>query len=301
MLARELTGDLPCLRCRYNLRGLSIRAVCPECGLPVRATLLALIDPRAQELRPIDRPGITAAGLMVWSGAAVLAALAVWATRLNGFLWVLGVDTDVLRRAAQWAPWLIGLSGVGAIVLIRPHRGIARAQSLAAATGVLGYAMLAYVSWVIHARFDRSGPDPFFSPTALVEVRELATLLWLGVAGFIVIALRRSLRLLVARSVLIRSGRVDRQASSSVLAALGISALGTLARLAAQQAGEPTGLIAILGTVLVGVGSMLLTLGLFGVLADCWRIRRVVAGTPLSLSMVVGGPASPSGSANNRP
>lgn len=263
----------------------------------MRATILALVDPRAEELSPVRAPRLTAAGLLVWAGAAVLAALSVWATRLNGFLWLLGVDTDLGRHAALWSPWLILASGVGALALVRPHRGISRAQSLAAFTGVLAYAMLAYLSWTIHARFDLAAPDPFFAPSGLIELRELARLLWLGVAGFVVIALRRSLRLLVARSVLIRSGRVDRQAASSVLAALGLNAVGTLARLAAFQAGEPSGPVAVLGTVLVGVGSMLLTLGLLGLLADCWRIRRVVAGSPLSLSMVMGGPP---GGANNR-
>ncbi|MBL8760751.1 MAG: hypothetical protein JNL50_05545, partial [Phycisphaerae bacterium] len=53
LLARELTGDLRCAKCAYNLKGLSVRSVCPECGLAISATLLAKVDPHAAELRPI--------------------------------------------------------------------------------------------------------------------------------------------------------------------------------------------------------------------------------------------------------
>jgi hypothetical protein len=33
--AGRLTADVPCLNCRYNLRGLAPEGVCPECGTPV--------------------------------------------------------------------------------------------------------------------------------------------------------------------------------------------------------------------------------------------------------------------------
>ena len=65
VLASELTGDLPCVRCGYNLRGLSIREHCPECDAPVRATILALVDPRASELKPLRRPRLTGWGLVL--------------------------------------------------------------------------------------------------------------------------------------------------------------------------------------------------------------------------------------------
>src|SRR5262245_48877512 len=78
-IARELTGDLPCVRCRYNLRGLSVRAPCPECGTPVRATLLAVVDPFAGELQPVSRPRLIVAGLIAWSLGGFGSALCVWA------------------------------------------------------------------------------------------------------------------------------------------------------------------------------------------------------------------------------
>jgi hypothetical protein len=36
---RELTFDLPCVACRYNLRGLNSPGNCPECGAPIEPSL----------------------------------------------------------------------------------------------------------------------------------------------------------------------------------------------------------------------------------------------------------------------
>ena len=34
-LGLSLLGSLPCITCRYDLKGISIRGVCPECGTPI--------------------------------------------------------------------------------------------------------------------------------------------------------------------------------------------------------------------------------------------------------------------------
>src|SRR6185295_10238912 len=84
-LALELTGDLPCVRCKYNLRGLTVKGMCPECGTSVRTTILAKIDPLAKELRPLHFPRLTSLGLIVWAWSALAAALCNWALRLSDF------------------------------------------------------------------------------------------------------------------------------------------------------------------------------------------------------------------------
>src|SRR3954470_14312241 len=81
-IARELTGNLPCVTCRYNLRGLSIKSVCPECGTAVRAAILAAVDPYAPILQPLYAPRLAATGLMLWAGGALAAGLLTWSLRL---------------------------------------------------------------------------------------------------------------------------------------------------------------------------------------------------------------------------
>src|SRR5262245_33407890 len=150
ILASELGGNLPCLRCRYNLKGLSIRAICPECALPVRVTLLAVVDPMASELRAIPRPRATAAGVVLWSTAALLAALCVWAREvLEGY-----ATTLLLRQAVEvLGVAIVGLtlaSGVGAASLIRPHDGIRPQRRRAALIATLTYAPLTAIMWFMY-------------------------------------------------------------------------------------------------------------------------------------------------------
>jgi len=77
VIARQLTGDLWCIGCGYNLRGLSIRELCPECAMPVRATILGVIDPKAHELTPLKRPRMVGLGLIAWASGLWIATMAV--------------------------------------------------------------------------------------------------------------------------------------------------------------------------------------------------------------------------------
>src|SRR4051812_1996957 len=44
--APQLIADVPCLRCRYNLRGLDPPGQCPECGHLVHVSVLAWDEDR---------------------------------------------------------------------------------------------------------------------------------------------------------------------------------------------------------------------------------------------------------------
>ena len=60
-----------------------------------------------------------------------------------------------------------------------------------------------------------------------------------------------------------------------------------------------------IGTFLIGVGGLLFTLGLVGVVVDCYRLLPVILSPPLSSSDVLGHaggvPAAASGAAQGRP
>src|SRR5688572_28786068 len=119
-LSHELGGDLPCVVCGYNLRGHSIRALCPECGTGIRATILAVVDPFASELQPIRFPRIIAILINMWTGGALFAALLAWLPivydLLNAAGWRLArPDINVALLAS------LAVSGIGALGLIRPH------------------------------------------------------------------------------------------------------------------------------------------------------------------------------------
>jgi hypothetical protein len=292
-LARELTGDLPCAGCGYNLRSISIRGVCPECGTPVRATILSRIDPYAGVLRPVARPTFTAAGVIVWSMFALIAALLTWYLRAaDGWGVVMDRRVPSQRLAVAAACACIVLSAVGATSLVRPHAGIALRRSIAAGAGVLAIIAYAWVYWRIHATFDPRHTKPYFNAEILLTERN-----WLRLGGSTLLAaavmlLRPNMRLLASRSLVMRMGRVDRQTLPLLGGVIAISALGDFlhiiaARIAPPPAPPPLVLL-YSGLFLISVGSMLLTIGIGGVLIDCIRLVPVILRPPIAMEHVLG-------------
>lgn len=287
-IARRLTGDLWCVGCGYNLRGLSIRAMCPECGTPVRATILGVVDPKAHELAPLTRPRLTATALIVWAAGFGVAVLAVALMRGAEVLReVLGVTVWV-----GWAPFvgLLGLvaSGAAGAALIRPHRRITRLGAVGAAVGVAAYVPLCLVYYQVYARMDSGSPAPFLRPGPLELDRSL---LRLGMFAFVVVlilGLRSNVRGLAARSVIVRTGRADRQSMLAVLASFGVAALGDGLHAVSVLVGNgASDLIATVGTVFLSVGSVLVLVGVMNVLLDAVRLWPVISRPGVGLADVL--------------
>ncbi len=250
--------------------------VCPECGTPARATILAAVDPYANLLMPIPARRLTALGIVAWSIGALGAALVTWAMRArDAFEALIGSSVD-----GHWlvpaAAGLIALSGLGALVLIRPHAGIPRWQITAACVGCGVYAPLLWVYWRIHAVIDGVAPRPYFAEFA-DPARARLRLLGAGLCLVILLCLRPNARLLAARSLLLREGRVDRQTMLAMAAVLVFGALGDgLHLLARHLPGDWPLYATTAGTVIIAVAFMMLTLGLAGIAIDVWRIWPVI-------------------------
>jgi hypothetical protein len=265
LLGRELGGDLPCVVCGYNLRGLSIRGVCPECGAGVRATILAVVDPQATVLRPIAHPRLIAGGLVLWAAAGLAAALICWTPQVarlgawTGVRWAMP-DLSLALLAA------VAASAVGAIVLIRPHGGVHLVSSIAAACAVALYIPLGWALIRIY-RTDWAVDDD--------GLRRV--LLAMACAASIFLLLRPNARLLVARCLLLRSGRVDRQTLFGMAAAALVLAVGHgVLRLSEMGSGGGDAVLRVLGLVFLLLGAALLTLGLLGSVVDSVRIARAI-------------------------
>lgn len=293
-VARELGGDLPCVRCRYNLRGLSVRAVCPECGTPVRVTLLAVVDPRAGELQIIRWRWPVALGLLVWSLSAVVAAAANWTLRI----------TDLTNRFAgtsldtSWAAGIVVagcfVSGLGALAMLRPHAGIPLRARLEAGLAIAAYIPLTLILAWIHLVHDPGRPEPYFGGYPGSAARELARL----ASGFLIIVilvgLRSNWQLMVKRSVLMRTGRRERQPMPTLAGVVAAGAVGDLVRLLSRDALDaPQSVIFTIGTCLIGVSSVLLVVGLVHLLWDTWRLKGVILDPPLSMKQVMSGDPRP--------
>ncbi|MBX3380568.1 MAG: hypothetical protein KF805_10780 [Phycisphaeraceae bacterium] len=253
--------------------------------MSIRGTILAKVDPHATELQPIYFPRFTAIGLLLWPLAGVLAALFLWCVRAS-------------ELAGHPAPgWIADgvvlctlLSGFGAIALVRPHAQIAPDCVARAIVGVLLYLPLALAFHIVLNRIDPIAPTPFVALGQLSTERSAVRLVCDLLLMIIIACLRPNARLFVHRSMLLRSGRVDRQTMLAMVGALAVVTLGDLAHLAGTQfSGGIEQIAQVLGTVLIAVGSMFLTVGMFGILVDMFRIVPAVLSIPVSLESVTDG------------
>ncbi|MFG0251676.1 MAG: hypothetical protein ACF8NJ_02245, partial [Phycisphaerales bacterium JB038] len=81
--SEPLAADLSCLRCRYNLRGLSPESACPECGLSVERTLrggLLKFSPPAHVARVRQGAELVLFSFLFFGPAAV----ALWLICISG-------------------------------------------------------------------------------------------------------------------------------------------------------------------------------------------------------------------------
>ncbi|MCW5777167.1 MAG: hypothetical protein KIS87_12085 [Phycisphaeraceae bacterium] len=260
----------------------------------MRATILARIDPMATEIQPIPRPRLVAAGVMCWSVGALAAACFTWliqiahvAELMHGSAWDVG-----------WCPEAgviaILISGLGALTLARPHAGVRGRNVAFTLVAAAAYPPLAWLHWQIVGVLDAVARPPYFAQGGIVEelvVDRLSLRLAIsGVMTVMVLCLRPNLRLLVARSLVLRTGRVDRQTMYAVLASIVVVALGDAMGLLAGVLRGPIGDVTSISSLfLVAVGSMLLTIGLAGLVIDSWRLLPVLLRRPLSLGDVFGG------------
>lgn len=275
-LDRVLSGELPCAVCGYELRGLSIRGRCPECGTPVRATILFRVDPRAKEFRPLIAPKLTANAMMLWSLGGLAAALGFWLTHLLAYMRAemgIAVSTDIARNVTLIA---ITASWLGALGLIHPIRGGAIRKTAAASGALLAYALLLLATIRLHEH-DRTSLIPYIdtSPDAArVTLRAIS-----GAAAIaIILGLRPNVRELVDRCLVLRTGRVARQTLLALALALALGIAGDALHalsLAFQDATEPS-VLSNAGTLLIAISGAFILAGLVHAQFDTWHIRKSI-------------------------
>lgn len=283
-----LLGRLPCIRCRYELQGLSVASRCPECGLPIGVTILAVVDPFAKELQPIAAPRLIVCGTLLWAGGATVIAALVWLVRLAE----LSITTWGTTYWPGWAPLAIViitlLAGLGAIAFVRPHAKLPHRQQLAALIAVLLHLPLAYAHWVLYHRIDMQRPAADYFAMDVNPERVTVRIICGLLSALIVLCIRPNARALVARSMVLRTGRVDRQTLYALAAAFGIGVVGDLLRLSSAMLSPVAGeIVSSTGLMLVVLGAALATIGIVGVIVDTWRMRRTILSAPITMADVV--------------
>ena len=296
-LERSLQGALPCVHCGYDLQGMSVLGVCPECGTAVRATILAVVDPLASELKPVLHPRMTAAGIIMWVGAWTGAMLVTWYSTLHHLMlnWYPGNANNSFM--ATWGYICAGfmlIAAVGAVGIARPHAGTPMRFRVLAWIGALLHVAMFVIAFDLGGL--TSGPVSEWQAAALWHPTPDRTLWRIAadlVGLLIIICLRPNARTLVARSLALRTGRVDRQTMLASAAAIVVLLLGDILGLIAVN--QPAGrgeLLLTAAIVVMAMGGLLMTLGLLSSLVDAVRIARAIIRPGPSIQQVLGDDAA---------
>jgi len=267
-IVRRLTGSIACIRCGYDLKGLSVRVECPECGAPVLASLLAVIDPKAHELARVRRPRALTVGLASWGVGWTLAIGAAGA-------WVM-IDAFADPRAVAPANVFVAIAitglvalALGSLPIIRPLENMslraARAGAWASALQV-ALAMVALAALLIPAI---GASTHEFRPAALAA------------GGCAILLARGNLRRLESRSLIFRRGEIARQRmlpiALSMLVMAGVALLGAICVRISTRFEAPA---RILESTVFSVGFALCLIGFVGVLRDILKVLPSVR-TPI--------------------
>lgn len=227
--------------------------------------------------------------MVIWAWAAVAAGGMTWWMRLNDFIGPVGAPTHHDRFIAILATVCLVVSGVGAITFVRPHARTDRTHIILALLAVAAYAPLAMCYWRLHGHLDLIVGPPYFEE-AIIRPRRL--LLRAGVIAstvVVLLGLRPVARSLAARSLIIRTGRVDRQTMLAMVVVLGVAIIGDLLQLASLTiSGELAGVVRQVGIFLVATASALFTIGMVGVLIDATRLAPVLIRPPPTLGALLG-------------
>jgi len=292
----SLSGPMPCISCGYDLQGLSVVGVCPECGAAVRATILAKIDPQAEELAPLLTPRLTAYGLAGGVLAGAVATFAFWALRaVDALSRFTPLDAPAgFVYAMRWLA-LVSLiaAGAGAMALIRPWRKTGGGQIALALLALPCFAVMLWAAHRVVFLIDATHAAPYFAADVSFA-RTSTRLVFTGAVIGALLCVRPAARRLARRSMAMRAGRLNRQTVFAMCGALLVASLGDCFRLATLS--TPSGFddaLDIAGTLLIFAGSTLFTVGAVLSAADAVRVARVLLRPAPSLRQVVAGAARP--------
>ena len=291
-----------CHHCGYNLKGVDPAGACPECGVPVWPSLRPHVDSSVDRPALLDHPRRIGAGLVTVSVAMLLSVILLWwpylhvlRRQMNSPGAPLMADASVWRYIAVAA--LAGVAFIATFALRHPtgaappaeyRRGLVRTR-----LGLMGWALL-HGLLLLHDTFV---PHPVEDWYDFVQIDATRSLLRIGLdasAIAMIVGLRPVEKFLARRSMPHRFGGASRQGFLAIFVAITAILCGDLLRLAAWVL-DATGLAgvvvdnaALIGAMLVLVGSAMMTLALLNLAIDSSRLARNLARPLYRLDQIVG-------------
>ena len=278
----KLASHILCDRCKYDLHGLDLFDVCPECGLAVATTLASNSDLKIRALVALQRPARVATFLVAIPLACMLATVLQTAGPLIAFIDSMSGQSSNIAGQIRFFGWaascvlVAGAWGMLCVGLLASE--VALRAEMRKWRAWLHCGLLLWVATLIAII---AGAIQFQSQQWSMDWLKIsAPALQLPAFAMVMISYRRVLVVCGRRSQAFREAGAARQNINLLIYTLGLVALGAFASpVLLHKLGWE--LAAILSDSLVAVESAVLIFGFAYLVANAWWIARSLLLPPM--------------------
>ncbi|MBT5137326.1 MAG: hypothetical protein HOM36_07190 [Phycisphaerae bacterium] len=270
--------SLECSRCGYELRGMLADTNCPECGEPIRLTIIESIDPAARRLSPIQFPKRVGNSITAVVAAYLLSALlAITALLIHAPV----ISLPHVLQSIPAKPLVLASAcfGLLAFVALLPMISMYSHKELVGCRGGLSLTSTGLLVWsgsmflaymVLFVQSNQSGPMAMLFDTCLPAIT----------AGIVFSGFKKLVPRLGLRSRAFRQAQGSRQRMNDLLVALVFVLIGRALIIASP--GDTN--LAMFGLIVMIMSLSLIVFGLGYLLRNTIWIRQALVAPPPALS-----------------
>ena len=270
---------LPCSRCGYELRELLADGDCPECGEPIRLTVIDVVDPTSKRLTPIHNPrsvGNSITGVVFFFFVAVFVAVLALLQEAPS---TLPIPFFIRSFPTSGYVWLSSAAALISFVNLIPIIQMCRKSFLIGCKQGIALIFLGLWMWAISMVLIATVVlNNLNNPIAVTMLFD--TCLPVIAAGLVFSGFRRLVPRLGQRSRAFRQAQASRQRMNDLLAALVVILVGRLLIAISPADSNPS----LLGLIVMVMSISLVVIGLGYLLRNTVWIRNALVSPPPALS-----------------
>ncbi len=270
--------SMPCRRCGYELKELEADGDCPECGEPIRLTIIEVVDPTSRRLQPIHKPktvGNLIAGVVLFYFVAIVIAVLALVSRAPESLPIPSALRSISTISFVWTSALISIIALTCLI---PMMRMCQRQEIAGCRKGIVMTFSGLWFWAISM-----GINAWMLLNIKIQSSEVAmlidTCLPVVSAGLVFSGFRHLIPRLGQRSRAFRQAQGSRQRMNDLLAALIVIIIGRTFLAVSDSDSN----LALLGLIIMVMSLSLIVIGLGYLLRNVIWIRNALITPPPAL------------------
>jgi hypothetical protein len=278
----QVALHMPCARCGYELRELIADGDCPECGEPIRLTIIEVVDPTSRRLVPIQNPkavGNSIIGVVFFFFFAAILAVLAFLSRAPESL---PIPDFIHLFPTSGFVWLSAIAGLASLLNLIPMIRMCRQSVLIGCRAGIVFTFFGLCLWSLSmaliAIFLLDNPSHSSAVTMLFD-----TCLPVVASGLVFSGFRRLVPRLGQRSRAFRQAQGSRQRMNDLLAALVVIIVGrTLIVVSTTDSN-----LSLLGLIVMVMSLSLVVIGLGYLLRNtAWIRNALISPAPALLDLL---------------